>query len=111
MFERFSERARQVVVLGQDEARSLNHGYIGTEHILLALAGENEGVAARILLAFDADPEKIRTEVIQRLSGPDGRLSPTLARRPWPIPRELVFQREVTTRRRGRAAGTRRGRS
>src|ERR687889_56704 len=73
MFERFTERARQVVVLAQEEARTLNHNYIGTEHILLGLVRENEGVAARILLDFDADSEKIRNEVIRMLSGPGGR--------------------------------------
>src|SRR5918912_735568 len=73
MFERFTERARQVVVLAQEEALSLDHNYIGTEHILLGLVRENEGVAARILLDFDADSEKIRNEVIRMLSGPGGR--------------------------------------
>src|SRR5918999_1331383 len=75
MFERFTERARQVVVLAQEEARTLKHNYIGTEHILLGLVRENEGVAARILLDFDADSEKIRNEVIRMLSGPGGRRS------------------------------------
>src|SRR5919201_1757358 len=73
MFERFTERARQVVVLAQEEARTLKHNYIGTEHILLGLVREEEGVAARILLDFDADSEKIRNEVIRMLSGPGGR--------------------------------------
>ena len=73
MFERFTERARQVVVLAQEEARTLKHNYIGTEHILLGLVRENEGVAARILLDFDADSEQIRNEVIRMLSGPGGR--------------------------------------
>ena len=54
MFERFTDRARRVVVLAQEEARMLNHNYIGTEHLLLGLVRENEGVAARILLDFDA---------------------------------------------------------
>ena len=49
MFERFTERARQVVVLAQDEARALKHNYIGTEHILLGLLREEEGLAARVL--------------------------------------------------------------
>ena len=49
MFERFTERARQVVVLAQDEARALKHNYIGTEHILLGLLREYEGLAARLL--------------------------------------------------------------
>src|SRR6266545_2875508 len=73
MFERFTERARQVVVLAQEEARTLKHNYIGTEHILLGLLRENEGVAARILLDFDAASEKIRNEVIRMLSGPGRR--------------------------------------
>ncbi len=47
MFERFTERARQVVVLAQEEARILKHNYIGTEHILLGLLREEEGLAAR----------------------------------------------------------------
>ena len=47
MFERFTERARQVVVLAQDEARALKHNYIGTEHLLLGLLGEEEGIGAR----------------------------------------------------------------
>ena len=149
MFERFTERARQVVVLAQDEARALKHNYIGTEHILLGLLREEEGlaararvarhhgrggaragrphrrpgrrghdgaipftprakkvlelalrealssatttsapstscsascakrgVAARILLDFDADAEKIRNEIIRMLSGPGRRQAP-----------------------------------
>jgi len=76
LLERFTERARRVVVLAQEEARALKHNYIGTEHILLGLVRENgdvvtrEGVAARILLDFDADAEKIRNDVIRMLSGP-----------------------------------------
>src|SRR5215210_8593037 len=52
MFERFTERARQVVVLAQEEARTLKHNYIGTEHILLGLLREGEGLAARVLESF-----------------------------------------------------------
>jgi ATP-dependent Clp protease ATP-binding subunit ClpC len=69
LFERYTERARQVVVLAQDEARILKHGYIGTEHILLGLVRENEGVAARILLDFDADQERIRDSILRALNG------------------------------------------
>ena len=53
MFERFTDRARRVVVLAQDEARSLNHNYIGTEHLLLGLITEGEGVAAKALESLD----------------------------------------------------------
>ena len=56
MFERFTERARQVVVLAQDEARALKHNYIGTEHILLGLLREEEGLAARVLESLDRSP-------------------------------------------------------
>ncbi len=63
MFERFTERARQVVVLAQDEARVLRHNYIGTEHILLGLLREEEGLAARVLWSFDITVEKVRAQV------------------------------------------------
>src|SRR6201986_4971745 len=69
----FTPRAKKVLELALREALSLGHNYIGTEHILLGLVRENEGVAARILLDFDADSEKIRNEVIRLLSGPGGR--------------------------------------
>jgi ATP-dependent Clp protease ATP-binding subunit ClpA len=66
----FTPRAKKVLELALREALSLSHNYIGTEHILLGLIRENEGVAARILLDFDADSEKVRNEVIRMLSGP-----------------------------------------
>ena len=69
----FTPRAKKVLELALREALSLGHNYIGTEHILLGLVRENEGVAARILLDFDADSDKIRNEVIRMLSGPGGR--------------------------------------
>jgi ATP-dependent Clp protease ATP-binding subunit ClpC len=69
----FTPRAKKVLELALRDALSLGHNYIGTEHILLGLVRENEGVAARILLDFDADSEKIRNEVIRMLSGPSGR--------------------------------------
>jgi ATP-dependent Clp protease ATP-binding subunit ClpC len=72
----FTPRAKKVLELALREALSLGHNYIGTEHILLGLVRENEGVAARILLDFDADSEKIRNEVIRMLSGPGGRQRP-----------------------------------
>jgi len=63
VFERFTERARQVVVLAQDEARALGHNYIGTEHILLGLLREEEGLAARVLEGFDITVEEVRAQV------------------------------------------------
>ncbi len=81
----FTPRAKKVLELALREALSLGHNYIGTEHILLGLVRENEGVAARILLDFDADSEKIRNEVIRMLSGPGSRRSaPAPARAPAP---------------------------
>jgi ATP-dependent Clp protease ATP-binding subunit ClpC len=64
MFERFTERARQVVVLAQDEARALKHNYIGTEHILLGLLREEEGLAARVLASLDVTVEGVRALVV-----------------------------------------------
>ena len=63
MFERFTDRARRVVVLAQEEARLLDHDYIGTEHILLGLIHEGEGVAARALESLDISLQAVRTEV------------------------------------------------
>jgi len=63
MFERFTDRARRVVVLAQEEARMLEHDYIGTEHLLLALIHEGEGVAAKALRALDVDLDTLRREV------------------------------------------------
>jgi ATP-dependent Clp protease ATP-binding subunit ClpC len=68
----FTPRAKKVLELSLREALSLKHNYIGTEHILLGLVRENEGVAARILLDFDADAETIRNEIMRTLSGPGG---------------------------------------
>jgi hypothetical protein len=65
MFERFTDRARRVVVLAQEEARLLNHNYIGTEHILLGLIHEEEGIAARALTGLGISLETIRVEVEQ----------------------------------------------
>ena len=63
MFERFTDRARRVVVLAQEEARMLNHNYIGTEHILLGLIHEGEGVAAKALQALGISLEGVRAQV------------------------------------------------
>ena len=63
MFERFTDRARRVVVLAQEEARLLNHNYIGTEHILLGLIHEHEGVAAKALESLDISLESVRGQV------------------------------------------------
>jgi ATP-dependent Clp protease ATP-binding subunit ClpC len=72
MFERFTDRARRVVVLAQEEARMLNHNYIGTEHILLGLIREGEGVAAQVLVKLGADLNRVRQQVIQLLHGHRG---------------------------------------
>jgi ATP-dependent Clp protease ATP-binding subunit ClpC len=63
MFERFTERARRAVVLSQEEARRLNHNYIGTEHILLGLIQEEEGVAAQVLTSIGVSRDEVRTLV------------------------------------------------
>ncbi|MCH7846372.1 MAG: ATP-dependent Clp protease ATP-binding subunit [Acidobacteria bacterium] len=65
MFERFTDRARRVVVLAQEEARMLNHNYIGTEHILLGLIHEGEGVAARALESMSISLESVRFQVVE----------------------------------------------
>lgn len=65
----FTSRAKKVLELALREALSLGHNYIGTEHVLLALARENEGVASRILADLEIDAEKIRSETMRALSG------------------------------------------
>ena len=65
MFERFTDRARRVVVLAQDEARGLKHNYIGTEHLLLGLLSEGEGVAAKALETMEIKGEAVRASVIE----------------------------------------------
>ena len=78
MFERFTDRARRVVVLAQDEARALNHNYIGTEHLLLGLIHEGEGVAAKALESMDVTLDKARAQVVEIIgegqSAPSGHI-------------------------------------
>ncbi len=75
MFERFTDRARRVVVLAQEEARLLNHNYIGTEHILLGLIHEGEGVAAKALESLGISLESVR-EQVQEIIG-QGQQAPS----------------------------------
>src|SRR5881628_1618074 len=72
MYERFTDRARKVMQLANQEAQRLNHEYIGTEHILLGLVKEGSGVAANVLKNLDIDLRKIRLEIEKIVqSGPD----------------------------------------
>jgi ATP-dependent Clp protease ATP-binding subunit ClpC len=75
MFERFTDRARRVVVLAQEEARMLNHNYIGTEHILLGLIHEGEGVAAKALESLGISLEAVRSQVEEIIG--QGQAAPT----------------------------------
>jgi ATP-dependent Clp protease ATP-binding subunit ClpC len=75
MFERFTDRARRVVVLAQEEARMLNHNYIGTEHILLGLIHEGEGVAAKALESLNISLEGVRQQVEEIIG--QGQAAPT----------------------------------
>src|ERR1700758_776140 len=78
MFERFTDRARRVVVLAQEEARLLNHNYLGTEHILLGVIPEGEGVAAKAPNALVASLEAVRSQVEEIIgqggSSPSGHI-------------------------------------
>ena len=75
MFERFTDRARRVVVLAQEEARRLNHNYIGTEHILLGLIQEGEGHAAKALEELNINIDGVRSEVVEIIG--EGQQSPS----------------------------------
>ena len=78
MFERFTDRARRAVVLAQEEARMLEHNYVGTEHLLLGLIREGSGVAARALETLDISLEMVRQEVTEMIgrgqSAPSGHI-------------------------------------
>jgi ATP-dependent Clp protease ATP-binding subunit ClpC len=87
MFNRFTERARRAILLAREEAKRLDHDYLGTEHLLLGLIREGEGVAAQILTSLGADLDRVREEVVsllgekvtvQKTSGPG--ITPTLDR-------------------------------
>jgi len=67
MFERFTNRARRVVVLAQEQARELNHNYIGTEHLLLGLAKEDDGIAGRVLIAHGMSYDIVRQDVVDKV--------------------------------------------
>ena len=75
MFERFTERARMAVVLAQDEARALKHNYIGTEHLLLGLLREQEGLAARVLHSLGVSIDDFRGEVMRIVGEGDAATS------------------------------------
>ncbi len=75
MFERFTDRARRVVVLAQEEARLLNHNYIGTEHILLGLLNEGEGIAAKALESLGINLSGVREQVVEIIG--QGQQAPT----------------------------------
>jgi ATP-dependent Clp protease ATP-binding subunit ClpC len=76
VFERFTDRARRVVVLAQEESRLLNHDYIGTEHLLLGLIREGEGVAAQVLESMDISLAVVRQQV-EEIIGRGGKAGPT----------------------------------
>lgn len=84
MFNRFTERARKVIVYAKEEARRFNHDYIGTEHLLLGLVREGEGVAAAVLQKLGLDLETIRMEV-EKLVQP-GPQTQVLRRHPVQLP-------------------------
>jgi ATP-dependent Clp protease ATP-binding subunit ClpC len=73
MFERFTDRARQVVVLGQEEPRTLGHGYVGTEHLLLGLLLAEEGLAGEVLRTWGLSIEAVRAQVERLVDSPGKR--------------------------------------
>ncbi len=87
MWQRFTERARRVILLGQEEAGKMNSGHVGTEHLLLGLVRENEGVAAQVLQKMGVSLPKVRTEIEQEVqpgggdaSGSEPKLTPKAKR-------------------------------
>jgi len=76
-FDRFNDRAKRVLALAQDEAIRFNHNYIGTEHLLLGLVREGEGVAARVLDSLGVELSKVRTAVEFIIGRGDSTTSPS----------------------------------
>ena len=74
MFERFTPRARHVVVLAQEEARTLQHNYIGTEHLLLGMFGEPESIGARVLISFGLSRDQVRDDVLAEVGTGQARM-------------------------------------
>ena len=100
MYERFTDRARKVMQLANQEAQRFNHEYVGTEHVLLGLVKEGSGVAANVLKNLDVDLRKIRVEVEKIVqAGPD---MVTMGK----LPRRLGPRRSSSTRSRRRATST-----
>ena len=98
MFERLTERAPKVVALAREEAGLLRNSYIGTEHILLGLLREDEGVAARVLSDMGVSPDDVRGELARMLPGEPGRRLEEERREatpPEPARNQLVFQGRV----------------
>ena len=89
MLERFTDRARRVVALAQEEAKRLNHNYIGTEHILLGLIREGEGVGAKALeslgISLDAVRQQVEEIIGQGQQAPSGHITCAPTRRPGEI--------------------------
>ncbi|MBS3898303.1 MAG: ATP-dependent Clp protease ATP-binding subunit [Dethiobacter sp.] len=76
MFGRFTERAQKVLVLAQDEAKRFNHSFVGTEHILLGLVREGEGIAAKVLLSLGVELDSVRSEIEKLIGKGDQRSGP-----------------------------------
>jgi hypothetical protein len=93
VFERFTDRARRVVVLAQEEARMLNHNYIGTEHILLGLVRERDGIAAMALGSLNIRLDAVRREVEEIIGR--GQAAPTVTSRSRPAPRRSWSSRSA----------------
>lgn len=74
MFERFTDRARRVIVLAQEEARTLNHNYIGVEHLILGLLHEGDGVGARVMKKLGITAEEVRAHTEPGVMSPSGHI-------------------------------------
>ncbi|GAB1823169.1 Clp protease N-terminal domain-containing protein [Herbidospora sp. RD11066] len=108
MFERFTDRARQVVVLANEEARNLNHTSIGTEHILLGLIREGQGLAAQALAECQVDLDETRTVIVRLAGEPKPHEGPPVNHTPF-TPRSkkiLSLAHQEAMRRNDRHIGT-----
>src|SRR4030042_235929 len=96
MFNRFTERARKVILLAKEEAKRFNHDYIGAEHLLLGLLREGEGVASQVLMNLGLDLDKVRMEVMSLLGSSIPGYGQTQKTRKGKTPALDAFGRDLT---------------
>ncbi len=95
MFDRFTERVRKVIQLAREEAMRFNHDYIGTEHLLLGLIKEGEGIAAHVLDNMEVNVDKVQREIVKLLGGPSSKFATSTESKKTQTPALDAFGRDL----------------